>query len=303
MPAMKVAPGKTSTPSVSAKASPAKAPAKALKTVPKKAVVPKMVLSLPTGLSVPKDNLTDYTWLIYGERKIGKTSLLAQFVRNFFLMAEPGGRGLALLQKEVKSWEEFLGYIQLLEDNEDYCDMVTLDTGDAHYLNGLSHIIESLGLQDIRDKAWGGGWIALRDAFRKAHERIYHLGLGFAVTAHSEVKTIKPKFGPEYDKLVVQMSGQAFKYYAGIVDNICYFHYKDDGKRWLQIRGDETVEAGTRCEGRFLYTDGTPIIHIPMGKSPQEGYQNLKLAFANQLPKPVKEVQKAAPISAKKLIK
>jgi hypothetical protein len=286
MPAQKLA-----TPAAPAKASPPGARKLASK--------PKLELHLPTGPSAPRKLLTDYTWLIYGERKIGKTTLLAQFLRNFFLMAEPGGRGLSILQAEVTTWEMLLGYIKLLEESPDYCSMVTLDTGDAHYLNALGHIITSLGLQDIRDKAWGGGWVALREDFRKAHERIYALGLGFAVTAHSEVKTIKPKFGPEYDKLVVQMSGQAFKYYAGIVDNICYYHYRDDGKRYLQIRGDETVEAGTRCEGRFMYK-GTnePIIHIPMGTSPQQSYRNLELAFNNELPKEVQQA-KAAPAAAK----
>lgn len=270
--------------------------------VRKLASKPALALSLPTEISIPRKSLTDYTWLIYGERKIGKTTLLAQFQKNFFLMAEPGGRGLSILQREVSSWEVLLGYVSLLEQNPDFCQMVTLDTGDAHYLNALSHIITTLGLSDIRDKAWGGGWVALREDFRKAHERIYSLGLGFAVTAHSEVKTIKPKFGPEYDKLVVQMSGQAFKYYAGIVDNIGYYHYQDDGMRYLQIRGDETVEAGTRCEGHFLWK-GTnePIIHIPMGNSPKESYRNLELAFNNELPKEVPQVKQPAKPIAKKL--
>lgn len=255
----------------------------------KKAVPSRPALSLPDEHSTPSDNLLDYTWLIYGERKIGKTTLLAQFEDPFFMLSEPGAKGLSIRKREVADWDEFLGYIDLLEKRKNFCRMVCLDTGDGFYQKCFESAKIELGLEDIRDKAWGGGWTEIRTRFKAAHERLYRLGSGFAVTAHAEIQHIKPKFGPEYDKLSIQLGGQAFKYYAGIVDTIAYYHYDDNGRRILTIRGDETVEAGTRCKGHFLYPDGTPIKDIPMGESEEEGYANLVLAFNNELPKPAAE--------------
>lgn len=249
-------------------------------------------ISLPRGLSTPSENLLDYTWLIYGERKIGKTTLLSMFEDHFFLMFEKGAKGLRIRREYVENWGQFLQYIDLLEAEPDYCKMVILDTGGELYEQCLNQAKIDLDLTDIRDKAWGGGYVEVRQRFAQAHERLFRLPSGFAVTAHSEVKTIKPKFGAEYDKISIQLSAQAFKYYAGVVDTIAYYHYDDNGRRILTIRGDEGLEAGTRCEGHFLYPDGSPIKDIPMGDSKEEAYSNLVKAFNNELPKP-----KAAPVA------
>lgn len=260
----------------------------------KKKKIPGEGISLPTGLSVPSENLLDYTWLIYGERKIGKTSLFAEFARGetFFLMFEPGAKGLALRKREVSSWEEFEEYVTLLEKTPKYSSLNVIDTGGAAYEMALGAVKKLFGLDDIRDKAWGGGYVEVRQRFESLHNRLLRTGAGFGVTAHSEVKRVEPKFGPAYDKLSIQLSKQAFNYYAGVVDNICYYHYDENGARILTIRGDEGVEAGTRCQGRFLYPDGEPIKHIPMGNSPAEGYANLVRAFENRLPKPAVKVAK-----------
>lgn len=264
----------------------------------KKIADPLSKLFLPAEYTEPSKNFFDYSWLIYGERKIGKSSLFSMFDKHFFLFFEKGGLGIRTRRQYVNNWEEFVKYIDLLEANPGYAKMVVIDTGGECYEQCLLQAKTDLQLEDIRDKAWGGGYTEVRHRFSEQHKRLFNI-TGFGVTAHAEVKEITPKFGAPYHKISIQLSSQAFKYYAGVIDTIGYMHYDDNGKRILTIRGDETVEAGTRCEGHFMYPDGTPIKDIPMGNNKEQAFNNLFKAFHNELPKP-KESQHSKTFTAKK---
>jgi len=253
----------------------------------------KPLLTLPESKSVPCSKITDYTWLIYGERKIGKTELASHFDDPFFLFFEPGGRAQKLRARFVNSWDEFLQYITLLESKPDYCRTVVIDVGGKCYDLAFEYACRKLGIEHPQDDAGGGkGWKTVEKTFIEAHNRLFALGVGIVVLAHSEVKEIRRKDGSKYDKFTLQLGAQPFRYYAGTFDTIAYYQYDDDGNRILTIRGDANIEAGTRCRDNFLYTDGMPVVHIPMGTNSDEGYKNLVNAFNNKLLNPTVKVKK-----------
>lgn len=72
-------------------------------------------LTLPTARSKPLTALYDYSWLIYGDPGVGKTSLVGMLGETFMMMCEPGGKALPLLQRPVTSWREAKGYLALLK--------------------------------------------------------------------------------------------------------------------------------------------------------------------------------------------
>lgn len=239
-------------------------------------------VSLPTELSEPKQNLCDYTMLLYGERKIGKTTLASQFEDPFFFMFEPGGNALRLRQRPIDSWDTFLEYITLLEDNPTYCKTVILDTGAVAYEKCMQYVCEREGMIHPSDGEYGRGWKLVADEFKRAHDKLFNLGVGLIITAHSEIKTMQKRNGEKCQRISMDLSGAALKFYSGVVDIIAYYQYDDSDGRMLTIRGDSNVEAGIRLEENFRYTDGTQVEHIPMGESKEESYENFIDAFNNE---------------------
>jgi hypothetical protein len=277
-----------------------------LKVVSKKSArtdVSKMVL--PDDVSEISENLSDYTWMLYGERKIGKTSLFSQFGRPFYFMFDPKNKGLRLLQVYIPSWEHANKGIELLEQkleaNPKYCNLVVVDTGFMCYERCYQYMIKGMNLDTAHGQNDRGvAWKEISREFMEWHDKIYALcdkyELGFAVIAHAELmKDLKRKDGTTYDKLTTQLGGQAFKYYNGALDIIAFYHYNRKDERMLTISGTAKLEAGARIEDHFKYTNGKPIKDIPMSKSPKLAYANLLKAFNNELVEPsAKGVKKTA---------
>lgn len=240
---------------------------------------PVLELSLPKAKSTPSARLQDYTTLLFGERKIGKTDLTSYFSGTFHMMTEPGGKALAIFQRPVDSWKGFAGYVRLLEKDKTF-DTATVDTADLLYKYCSDYIMAKRGIEHPSDEAYGKGWSAVRDEFTKWILRLIATGKGIIFISHAIEKKIKMRDGEEYDMIQPSMAGQALDILTALVD--LWFYYGYDGKqRVLTIQGSDHIGAGHRLKNNFKYPDGTPIREIDMGASAQEGYNNLIAAFNN----------------------
>jgi hypothetical protein len=239
-------------------------------------------LSLPSQPSEPAKNIGDYSILIYGEKKIGKTTLASQFEEAFFLMCEPGGKALRIYQRPVRNWEEFKKYVALLVRDRKF-KTVVVDTVDNAYKMCADFICRKLVIQNLSDEEWGNGWKAARDEFSSEMSKLLH-AKGVVFISHATEHEIKTRSGDKYHRISPTMSGQAREFLEGIVDIWAYYFYEKQG-RFLLIQGNDHVGAGHRVENRFEFTDGTPIIEIPMGSSSEEAHANFIKAFNNQLQK------------------
>lgn len=245
-------------------------------------------LSLPTEKSEPADSILAYSMLVYGKKKIGKTSLISNFEDTMFLMCEPGGKALSVYQRPVRNWSEFVAYVDLLIEDTTF-KTVAIDTGDFLYEFCMEYVCEKLAIEHPSDEAYGKGWKAVRAEFTLQVTRLLHSGKGVVFISHSKEEEFNTRRGDTYHKTVSSMPGQAKDVLEGLVD--IWVNYDYDGTdRFLIIGGNDEVDAGHRLEGRFKYTDGTPVTKIPMGKSAKEGYENFMAAFNNELEKPEPKV-------------
>jgi len=264
----------------------------------------RLSLSLPTKKTEPIMDMSAYTWLLYGERHIGKTTLASNFNDPFFLFFEPGGKAKRLRAEFIPTWEHFLGYVELLEQNPGYCQTVVIDPGGQCYELCMDYTCRRLGITHPQDEPKGGkGWKAVEKEFVQTHNRIFAAGYGMIALAHSVIREVKRRDGSTYNKLTVELGAQAFRYYCGTFDTTGYYTYDTDGSRILTIRGSAGVEAGTRCDEMFHLPDGSGRVgEISMGTDPKgkEGYLNLESAFKNSY---YKGIRKEVSVQSRKVAK
>ena len=240
------------------------------------------IVSLPTELSVPSTSLGDYSILMYGEKKIGKTSLASKFPGAMFLMFEPGGKGLSIYQTPVATWEEFKAYVQLLKADERFQTLV-IDTVDIAYERCFDYVCRMQNIEhpsDVND--FGKTWSLITNEFQKTMLELVSAGKGMIFLSHATEKDFASASGLTYNKIVATMPARSRQFITGFVDIICYYGYYGN-HRMLTVQGSDAVDSGNRLENNFLVKGGTAKIHsIPMGSSAQEGYNNILKAFANQ---------------------
>lgn len=235
--------------------------------------------TLPTDPSVPSTDMGDYSILLFGDKKIGKTSLAAQFPNALFLMTEPGAKALAIHQVNILTWDQLKQAAKVLVNDRRFKTIV-VDTVDIAFKMCERSVCQRLGIDHPSEEDWGKGWSAVRDEFTAWAQTITNMGKGVIFISHAVEREIKSRSGMKYDRFQPTMSGQARDVVEGMVDIWAYYTY-DETRRMLIIRGDEHIMAGHRLQQNFQW-DGREVRSILMDPSPTDGYHNLIAAFHNQ---------------------
>lgn len=235
--------------------------------------------ALVTELSTPCDNLEDYSILLFGEKKIGKTTLAAMFPKAYFLGTEPGTKALAVYKTDIHDWRTFRTAVKALRKDRIYKTAV-VDTIDLAFKMCEKYVCSELGVEHVSEADWGKGWSGLREEFESVmRDLIAAQGKGIIMISHSTEKEIKRRDGSKYDRIQPTMANIAREIVEPMVDIWAYYAYDGD-QRTLTIRGDDHITAGHRLETRFQY-EGRQVVTIDMGASKQEAYRNFLAAFNN----------------------
>ena len=233
-------------------------------------------LTLPDERTKPMESLEDYSILLYGEEKIGKTSFAAQFTDSIVLLCEPGGRALSIYSREPKNWKELKGYLKLLQTSKRFRTVV-IDTVDMAYQMCYRFICDREGIAHPKEEGFAVAWTMIRDEFQDVMSSFLKLKRGVVFTSHAEEREIKVRTGDSFSRIVPTMSRQARKVIEPMVDMWVYCqHGKTD--REFVIRGSDHIAAGHRLELNFV-----GLSKIPMGRSAKEAYVNFVAGFNNEL--------------------
>jgi hypothetical protein len=258
------------------------------KLVKKPVTTIKEVFELPDEPNVPSNELQDYSILLYGAKKIGKTSITAHFEDAFFMSTEPGTKALRVYKVDIRTWKQFLGYVKVLEEQEGRFKTVIVDTIDLAYEYCFNHICKSKGVAHPSEMDdYGATWREIAQEFDGAVRRLLSMNRGVVFISHDTEKEIEKRDGSKLDRVQPTMARAAMAVVEAVVDIIANYYY-DGTDRYLRIEGEEDVVSGCRLEEHFIRKGGEPRVGedkikvISMGKSAVESHTNFIKAFNNE---------------------
>ena len=220
------------------------------------------MIELPTEKSTPSKKLSDYTMLIYGEPKVGKTTFASEFPNALFLLTTPAPEALPIYKIPILSWRDFIDALLELRKGDHDFDTVVVDTTDVLFDYCREHVTKKLGIDHPSDLDFGKGWEALRNEFQKNLARLCSLPTGTLFISHSDLKEIETHVGTR-SKYVPTLTGQARKVVNKLTSFILYFriaHTEDEGEvREVRTRPGTLWEAGIRTEKNAQLPDPLPM--------------------------------------------
>jgi hypothetical protein len=177
---------------------------------------------LPTERSEPADDLGAYTWLIFGEKKIGKTTLTALFGKAVHLFTEPGGKALRVYPVVIDDWRKFRKAVRALKKDTKF-DTVVVDIVDKLYPMCEDFTCERLGIQDLAEEDWGKGWRENRKEFQRVLDELLNTGKGVVFISHAQEQEVETRDGKTYDRMMPTMHKRMRDEIESVVDICCRF--------------------------------------------------------------------------------
>lgn len=210
------------------------------------------------------------TALIYGARKIGKTTLAVKYPNAFIMGFEIGWKGLNKVKAvPVKDWNHFkTAFVKpLIKDAKDFnsgkkpeknFETLIMDTTDIAWEYCVSYVCAQEGVTHLDYTENKRGYKMAKVEFMEVIFSLLSAGYTMVFTSHAETKQIVGEISKEKEERTVPtMDKNAFKIIAGVVDMIVYctnVQAKDGTmKRAAYFRDNGMFEAGSRWS-EFLPT-------------------------------------------------
>ena len=228
---------------------------------------------LPKAKTPPKASLNDFTILLYGEPKVGKTTFCNAGGQTLFIATEDGQGGLESYRVPVDNWETFLQVLEELKQGGQPYDKVCIDTVDNLYKFCAEWACQKLGVIHQSDAAYGKGADTINSEFLRQLTRLSLMPYGLWMISHATEKEIKPRAGASYTMISPTLPAAARRIVLGMSDHILYAarEFETDEKTGAVIReqrvvhtqGSNYFEAG----GRITLPETLPLDYAAFEKA------------------------------------
>jgi hypothetical protein len=222
---------------------------------------------LPTERTKKKTDLRDFTIMVYGLPKIGKSTACARINDAIFIPTEPGHNSLEIFRTpQVESWKHFLEIAKELSTKKHEFKTIIIDLFDELYQHCANYFCEKKGVEHEGDIGFGKGISMIRMEVKRVISKLANLPTGLILVSHSselqtETRTgaIKTRLRPSFSKCVwgKDASEAYHAEFVGMMDSLLFatMGVDSEGKTTRVIRSINTEghEAGDRTG---LFKDG-----------------------------------------------
>lgn len=255
-------------------------------------------------INIPSDQFWDYIICVFGEKGIGKSSLVSAAPGAMNYMWEPGRANLKIRQYPYKKNGKMLPPLtfalqkQLVEKGlkDDSITVMVFDTIDRLYKACLNEWCFDRGIKDPSEmEDFGQTWRDIQEELEQLVLSIKAAGKGVCFTSHSSEKIITTSTGNRYSKVVPSCMKGAYESMKALCDYAFYYGYVGNN-RALTLRGDELIWSACGVSDHFMdVKTGKELKQILIPDSVPRAYSRLLRAFNNQ-------VEGVSPEQAKELV-
>jgi hypothetical protein len=203
---------------------------------------------LPTEKSKKKTSPFEYTILVYGEPKIGKSEACSRIPDALFIQTEAGLKNLDVYATDlVETWDDFLLIAKEVSEGNHPYKTIIIDTIDGMYQLCARYICKKNGWEHESDLDYGKGYARVRMEMMRVLNKLSALPTGLVLVGHSKEKEVKTRTG-NYDRITLCFSGSIEEAITAFVDIalFCRVEAIDDKKQRVvrSVHSDEYFAGG-----------------------------------------------------------
>jgi hypothetical protein len=238
-------------------------------------------MSLPIEKKKPSVNLWDYTIFLYGESKVGKSTLISQIPNVLFLNTGGGLDALECFEQPITSWEQFLDAGKEIVGNGHKFDVIAIDTVDRLAKLCINHIMTKLEIVHPQDLGYGKGYDLVKDELLRPLMKLALSKYGLILVSHAKDVEITTRTS-KITKFLPSIQDYMYNIIAPICGITLFYdtvETENGERRVLRTRLSEKWIAGDRTGKLEAYGD------IIMAPPPANNWDKVQKIFAGQIKK------------------
>ena len=120
---------------------------------------------LPAEKTPARTDMSDYTVLVHGRPKAGKSEWCSKADRALFIATEAGLNSLSVYQAPVTNWEEFLACCGEIAAGDHRFRTIVIDTADNAYRMCSEYVCAKHKIEHESDLGYGKGFALVNAEF------------------------------------------------------------------------------------------------------------------------------------------